>query len=61
MLTKIPKAQVTIMSGVTWGMYVLYSRLQERSFLPDFPVTAKSFKRAEETIGKPFNQNTHKN
>jgi hypothetical protein len=38
-LRKIPNAQVTLMSGITWGA-VVYSASQKRHFLPDFPVIA---------------------
>jgi hypothetical protein len=39
----------------------VYSALQKRYFLPDFPVIAKKFfGRVEETISKVFNQKTHK-
>jgi hypothetical protein len=59
-LRKIPNAQATLMSEITWG-YVVYSALQKRYFFPDFPIiTEKFFGRVEETVSKVFNQNTHK-
>jgi hypothetical protein len=39
-LRKIPNSQVTLMSGITWGV-VIYSALQNRCFLPDLPVIAE--------------------
>jgi hypothetical protein len=40
---------------------VVYSALQKRYFLPDFPIIAeKVFGRVGEAISKVFNQKTHK-
>jgi hypothetical protein len=39
-LRKIPNAQVTLMSGITWGV-VVYFALQKRYYLSDFPVIAE--------------------
>jgi hypothetical protein len=39
-LRKIPNVQVTLMSGITWGL-VVYFALQKIYFLSDFPVIAE--------------------
>jgi hypothetical protein len=59
-LTKIPNAQVTLMSGITLGLQFTLLYKRDISFRISPSLQNRSFGRVEETISKVFKQNTHK-